>query len=214
VARDRHAPQRILYTLLVPVLEDIVGRFVKLVAPSTEQWEDHLEYHGDEITMEHLSYIGPGPGKWTKDAVVARFERWASFNERGETMMYSLLYQGRFVGHAGLMGLHPGRSTSAEYGIVLGRRAWATPVAPETTMLVLDIAFGRLGLHRIWFTTASANMRMRSVLSRFCHLEGTLRENYRLPDGTYTDSVQYSILDREWELGRQALQRMIDRRAR
>lgn len=54
---------------LMPTLEALTGKTIKLIAPSAEQWQDHLAYLDDDVAMAHLAFLGPGLGKWTRDNV-------------------------------------------------------------------------------------------------------------------------------------------------
>lgn len=70
--------------------------------------------------------------------------------------------------------------------------------ASEAVSLLVDYAFGALGLHRIEAAVFAENDASRRLLERlgFVH-EGTLRE-CRLLDGTYGDADRYAVLEDEW----------------
>ena len=67
------------------------------------------------------------------------------------------------------------------------------------TAAMLDLAFDRLGLHRVQIRAAVHNDRSRAVAERlgFAH-EGVLREQGLTGTGDYLDMAVYGVLDREW----------------
>jgi RimJ/RimL family protein N-acetyltransferase len=68
----------------------------------------------------------------------------------------------------------------------------------EATQLVLDFAFNRLNLHRVYLQTSP---NFEAAISLYEHLgfvkEGVLREHYYI-NGEYTDKVIYSLLRKEY----------------
>ena len=82
---------------------------------------------------------------------------------------------------------------------------WITPsrqrsaINTEAKLLQLMHAFEVLGCARVEFKTDARNERSRAALTRIgAREEGTLRKHMLLPDGTWRDSVYFSILDSEW----------------
>ena len=69
----------------------------------------------------------------------------------------------------------------------------------EAVKAVLGILFSQMHAHRVRLTCDQTNTRSFRVAER-CHmqLEGCLRENRRNPDGTYSSSLVYSILESEY----------------
>ena len=82
---------------------------------------------------------------------------------------------------------------------------WITPsrqrsaVNTEAKLLQLTHAFETLGCERVYFKTDSRNARSRAALARIGAIEeGTLRHHMLLPDGTWRDSVYFSVIRPEW----------------
>ncbi|HSB67529.1 MAG TPA: GNAT family protein [Anaerolineales bacterium] len=69
----------------------------------------------------------------------------------------------------------------------------------EAVIATLGILFTRLGAHRVRLGCDVTNIRSIRVAER-CHMtrEGTLRENRRNPDGTYSSSFIYGLLESEF----------------
>jgi RimJ/RimL family protein N-acetyltransferase len=74
-----------------------------------------------------------------------------------------------------------------------------TLVNPECKYLMLEYAFEKLNCIRVQFKADVRNQRsIRAIEKMGAICEGILRNHYILQDGTFRDSVFYSILDREW----------------
>jgi RimJ/RimL family protein N-acetyltransferase len=72
----------------------------------------------------------------------------------------------------------------------------------EGVKATLAILFERLHAHRVRLACDATNLRSIHVAER-CGMrrEGTLRENRRNPDGSYSNSYIYGLLDREFQPG-------------
>ena len=69
----------------------------------------------------------------------------------------------------------------------------------RATTAMLDLAFDRLGLHRVQIRAAVRNDRSRAVAERLGFTnEGVLREQGLVGTGGYQDMAVYGMLDREW----------------
>jgi RimJ/RimL family protein N-acetyltransferase len=89
----------------------------------------------------------------------------------------------------------------AELGFALGREFWGRGYMTAALPVVLEFAFGRLGLHRVFADTDPRNARSIRVLERFgFRREGVLREHYRV-QGEPQDAVVYGLLRSEWARG-------------
>src|SRR5439155_15559603 len=88
---------------------------------------------------------------------------------------------------------------SALFHITIGEKdAWGRGYGTEATRLMVDHAFGGLGLHRIGLTVFSFNERaIRSYRSCGFIVEGRAREAI-WRDGRWWDEIAMSILDSDW----------------
>jgi RimJ/RimL family protein N-acetyltransferase len=76
---------------------------------------------------------------------------------------------------------------------------WGTAVNPECKYLLLNHAFEDWGAIRIQLTTDVNNVHsQRAIMKLGAKFEGTLRNNGIRPDGSYRDSMLYSIVASEW----------------
>jgi len=76
---------------------------------------------------------------------------------------------------------------------------WRTAINTEAKYLMLRHAFEHWKCIRVEFKTAAKNQRSRAAILRLgAKEEGILRHHMIQPDGSYRDSVYFSILDDEW----------------
>lgn len=96
-----------------------------------------------------------------------------------------------------------GDNGSALYHITIGEKdAWGRGYGTEATMLMLDQAFGTLGLHRIALSVFEFNERaIRSYRRCGFIVEGRSRESI-WRDGRWWDELTMSILEPEWRAQR------------
>lgn len=88
-----------------------------------------------------------------------------------------------------------------------GRRWWGGPVNPETKLLMLRHCFEDVGYGRVKIQTDVRNTRSAAAIARLGAVrEGVARREQRRDDGTFRDSVVFSILREEWPAVRAGLQ--------
>ena len=92
------------------------------------------------------------------------------------------------------------------------QRAQRTGANTECKLLLLGHAFERLRSIAVEFRTSSFNHASQRAIERLgAKRDGVLRNHMILPDGTYRDSVVYSILESEWPAVRRHLRYLLDR---
>ena len=105
---------------------------------------------------------------------------------------------GRLIGTCAFSQLD-GDNGSALYHITIGERdAWGHGYGSEATQLMIDHAFGTLGLHRIALFVFEFNERAIRAYTRCGFVvEGRSRESV-WRDGRWWDELAMSILDSDW----------------
>ena len=89
-------------------------------------------------------------------------------------------------------------STTAEIGWLVGPAFQGRGYAREAAAMLLDLAFGELGLHRVIAELDPRNTASVRVCERLgMRKEGHFVEQMWLKD-EWTDTGSYAILDREW----------------
>ena len=93
-----------------------------------------------------------------------------------------------------------------------GSAYWRSAVNTEAKLLLLTHAFEDLGMGRVQWKTDHLNQRSQNAIARLgAQREGVLRRHRLRPDGTFRDSVYFSMLKDEWP---PAKQRLTERLAR
>jgi RimJ/RimL family protein N-acetyltransferase len=103
----------------------------------------------------------------------------------------------RIIGTCTLFAIHEPQQR-AEIGYALGHEHWGQGYMSEALTILLDYAFGALGLRRLEADVDPRNSGSMRVLERlgFRH-EGLLRERWKV-NGELQDSVLLGLLEREW----------------
>ncbi len=124
-----------------------------------------LAYQNDSRTREFY-----GPDEVLPEQIpelLRTFLSWAAEEPRRNWQLAVALLdeQRSLVGSAGLRqaGMQPGR---AELGIDLAPDVWGQGYGTESAMALLDFGFRRLGLASVRGLTASANVRVASLVQR------------------------------------------------
>jgi RimJ/RimL family protein N-acetyltransferase len=87
-----------------------------------------------------------------------------------------------------------------------GRAWWGTAVNAEAKLLLLTHAFDELGMGRVQWKTDCLNIRsQRAIAALGARRDGVHRRERRRPDGSWRDSVYFSMLGDEWTAARQRL---------
>ncbi len=104
----------------------------------------------------------------------------------------------------------------AEIGWTWIAPAWQrTPINTEAKYLMLRHAFEVWGCARVELKTNALNEKSRRAIIRIgAKEEGTLRNHMVNPDGTFRDTVYYSIIDTEWPGVKLALEQKLAARSR
>lgn len=76
---------------------------------------------------------------------------------------------------------------------------WGTVVNPECKLLLLGHAFDDCGFGRVKIQTDAINARSQAAIARLGAVrEGVLRRHKARGDGTFRDTVVFSVLATEW----------------
>lgn len=87
-----------------------------------------------------------------------------------------------------------------------GRMYWPTAVNTESELLLLTHAFEDLGMGRVQLKTDHLNHRSQDAIARLgAQREGVLRRHRRRHDGTWRDTVYFSLLAEEWSAAKARL---------
>ena len=89
---------------------------------------------------------------------------------------------------------------------------WGTAVNPAAKLLLLEHAFEECGFGRVKIQTGSKNTRSQAAIAKLgATREGVLRRHMLMADGSFRDTVVFSILADEWPDVRKRLEARINR---
>jgi RimJ/RimL family protein N-acetyltransferase len=167
---------------------------------------------------EDLAYVR----RWYRDPVLARLTRYSLrpmsdeeierfFHGRlmsPEQVGYAITVRetGRLIGSTTFSNMDP-ENSSTLFHISIGEAdVWSLGYGTEATELMLELAFERIGLHRVALSVFSFNERaVRSYEKAGFTVEGRHREAI-VRDGRRWDELTMGILAAEWQ-ARQAARR-------
>lgn len=93
----------------------------------------------------------------------------------------------------------------------LSRAHWRTGRNPEAKLLLMAHAFEILGLERVSFRTDIRNGQSQQAIERLgATKEGVHRHEMKRRDGSWRDSVHYSILRFEWPSAKDRLTKRLE----
>ncbi len=195
----------------LPTGEPLIGRFVRLdLLTEADLPELHPVLGDPEIYA--AGYVMHRRPTSLDDAVDLARERFmagqgeADGRGAGRTAYAVRLATDSGLGTAGTL---VGTSSLAEAHLVnqsihlgstlYGRAWWGTLVNPEAKLLLLTHCFEDCGYGRVKIQTDALNTRSQAAIAKLgARREGIARRDMRREDGTFRDSVVFSILIDEW----------------
>ncbi|ASU84399.1 GNAT family N-acetyltransferase [Nocardiopsis gilva YIM 90087] len=169
------------------------GEHVRLVPVREEHADDFYASMRDEevrrLTGTHQRFTYTEIRRWC-----------ATRDEQTDRVDLAIIEQssGRFLGELALSDIDPDNE-SAAYRIALSAIEFTGQgIGKEATRLVLEYAFDRLGLHRVWLDVYAFNMRAIAVY-RACGfgVEGRLRDAL-LWEGRRHDALIMAVLENDY----------------
>lgn len=159
--------------------------------------------------LDGLWAVAADPELWrfTVDRVGSRAEldRWFGDAERARAAGAALPFATVLASDGSVVGSTRFLNASApdrrvEIGATFVGAAWQrTAVNTEAKYLMLRHAFEAWGCVRVELKTGHRNLKSQAaILGLGARQEGTLRRHTRLHDGTWRDTVFFSVLDDEW----------------
>lgn len=107
--------------------------------------------------------------------------------------------KGTLVGATSFGHIEPANESLHIGWTVWSRRWWGTVVNAEAKYLMLQAAFEGFGYRRVQLQTDLENARSQGAITRLGAVrEGVLRRHMARDDGTFRDTVIFSIIDDDW----------------
>lgn len=87
---------------------------------------------------------------------------------------------------------------------------WGTNINFECKLLLLELCFEKFGCARVQFKTDENNIRSRKAIEKIgAKFEGVLRNDMLRENGTYRNSAYFSIIQSEWQVVKESLNRKL-----
>ncbi|MET7615344.1 GNAT family protein [Streptomyces sp. NPDC005408] len=185
-------------TATTPQPVTLTGHHVLLEPLTTDHLPDLFAAGGGED--EVWRWQG-GPTPHTEDELGLKLRELLKDAEQGKYLPFAVIQRatGRAVGWTTYMDVDTGNERLEIGWTWYGRAAWRTAVNTETKLLLLTHAFEELGMGRVQLKTDHMNERSQAAIARLgAQREGVLRRHKQRPDGTWRDSVYFSIVTDEW----------------
>ncbi|MGN9790886.1 GNAT family N-acetyltransferase [Streptomyces sp. OZ13] len=193
-------------TAKAPSPVTLTGRHVRL-EPLTEGHLSDLFAAGGKD--EEVWRWQGGPAPQSEAALGDTLRELLAAAEQGRYVPFAVIHlgSGRAVGWTTFSDVDV-RDERLEIGWTwYGRAYWRTAVNTETKLLLLGHAFEELGMGRVQLKTDHMNRRSQDAIARLgARREGVLRRHRRRPDGTWRDSVYFSMLADEWPAAKERLE--------
>jgi N-acetyltransferase len=193
-------------TAPVPVV--LTGRHVRLEPLAAGHIPDLFAAGGcDEEVWRWMSAATP-----RTEAEMGRLAATLTGGAVGDAVFFAVvaLATGRAVGWTAYLEISE-QDERLEIGHTwYGRDHWRTAVNTEAKLLLLTHAFDGLGMGRVQWKVDHLNTRSQNAVLRLgARREGVLRRHRRRVDGTWRDSVYFSMLADEWPDARRRLTRRL-----
>ncbi|MGC4766329.1 bifunctional pyridoxamine 5'-phosphate oxidase family protein/GNAT family N-acetyltransferase [Micromonospora sp. DT46] len=173
------------------------------------------ELHAATADPEVWRYLGspqPADVAGTADGIATAL----AAHRRGERVPWvqRCAVTGAVVGTTSFYEVDPERRAVAIGYTYLGRPWWRTAINTEAKLLLLTRAFEELGAERVVWHTDVRNERSQRAIERLgASREGVLRRHRLRPDGSWRDTVQYSMIVDEWPNAQVTLRERLRRTA-
>ncbi|WP_351235396.1 GNAT family protein [Streptomyces sp. NPDC002133] len=181
-----------------PLPTTLTGRHVRLEPLAMSHLGDLFAVGGRD---EEVWRWQGGPAPQTQDELGGKLGALLTAAERGEFVPFAVIHRasGQAIGWTAYLDIDVPDERLEIGWTWYGRAYWRTAVNTESKLLLLTHAFEELGMGRVQLKTDHLNHRSQAAIARLgARREGVLRRHRRRPDGTWRDSVYFSILAQEW----------------
>lgn len=155
--------------------------------------------------LQHMSYGPPADIAATRAVIAAALAD-------PDRLPYSqrITATGEFAGTTSFYEINPAVRSLAIGHTWIARKHWRSRVNSESKLVMLTRAFSDLGAERVVWHTDVRNTRSQAAIERLgATREGLLRHHRIRRDGSWRDTVQYSMLSEEWPAAQDRLQAAI-----
>ena len=186
---------------------DLVGEHVSLVALSPGHAAGLLDAADDDEVFRWQSFARP-----TTLTEAHELHDWYTARTNAITWTQVDLASNAVAGLTTYYDIDPRNRAVAIGATWLGRRFWRTAINTEAKLLLLSRAFDSLGCARVVWHVDICNERSQTAVERIGGVrEGVLRKHMVRRDGSWRDTVLYSMTDDEWPAAKARLEDRLGR---
>ncbi|WP_328901039.1 GNAT family N-acetyltransferase [Streptomyces sp. NBC_00441] len=178
-----------------PLPVTLTGRHVRVEPLAPAHLDDLFAAGGDDD--EVWRWLG-GPVPRTREDMEAAL---AAMLANASYVPFAVVHlaTGRAIGWTSFLDVDAAHERLEIGSTWYGRAYWRSAVNTETKLLLLTHAFEDLGMGRVQLKTDHLNERSQKAIARLgARHEGVLRRHRRRPDGSWRDTVYFSLLADEW----------------
>ncbi|MFF3263101.1 GNAT family N-acetyltransferase [Streptomyces sp. NPDC002932] len=190
----------------------LTGRHVRLEPLSPDHLDDLFTAGGGD---EEVWRWQGGPAPRTREELGEKLTALLAAARRGVYVPFAVVHResGRAVGWTTYMDIDVANERLEIGSTWYGRAYWRSAVNTETKLLLLTHAFEELGMGRVQLKTDHLNERSQAAIARLgARREGVLRRHRRRPDGSWRDTVYFSLLADEWPEAKAGLRARLEDR--
>lgn len=184
------------------------GNKVKLIPLENAHFEELIAISRNKNIWEFLTVDGSDENTITTELKSALLKRMD-----GTEYPFTIIDKesGKIIGSTRYIDLYP-QYRKLEIGWTWNDPAfWGKGHNTESKLLLMTYAFETLKCIRIQFKTSDKNIRSQTAIQKIgAKLEGILRNERILYNGTKRNSVMFSIIDEEWPEVKKNLQSLTD----
>lgn len=187
----------------LPAIPTLTGDRVRLEPLSQRRAEDLISASEDGNISDLWYTVVPN-----RQTMAEEIDRRLGLYQAGTMMPFATidLTSGKAVGMTTFMNMKL-ENLKVEIGSTwLARSAQGTVINPEAKLLMLAYAFDELGCNAVELRTHEKNEQSRAAIEKLgAQLDGILRNDMVMPNGTIRNTAVYSITTEEWPLVREGL---------
>jgi [ribosomal protein S5]-alanine N-acetyltransferase len=159
--------------------------------------ESDIHAYASDSEVVRLMIWGPNTPEQTRAHLTKVLDAQDEWPRASVGLAMELRSERRMIGAIELR-MRDEANRTADIGYVLTRKDWGRGYMTEAVRAILDVAFRRLELHRVWATCDPRNHASYRVMEKV----GMRREAHFRKDvmekGEWRDSYLYAILAEEW----------------
>ncbi|MGH1561724.1 GNAT family N-acetyltransferase [Mumia sp. DW29H23] len=187
--------------------QDMFGDHVTLTQLRPHHAEGVLAASSDDDVFAWMSFDRPKT-LTEAEAVVARYLAMPDTNAWAQVDTKS----GDLAGITTYYEINPERRSLIIGATWLGERFQRTGINTESKLMLLTHAFDTLGAVRVAWETDERNEQSQAAIERLgATREGLLRKHKPRKDGSWRNTVLYSVVDDEWPQVRDTLRAALER---